>query len=75
MFNLAELYYYVAWNAFPFVMLTVMEIQSVIAGHTKNVRFPSEDDWDQPLENGKEKIFLPAELFKKKGMEIIWTRL
>lgn len=52
-------------------MLTVVEVQSVNAGHKKEVKFPSEDDNKQPLANRKEQIFLPAELFEKKGMKIM----
>lgn len=53
-----------------------MEVQSLNAGHKKEVKFPSEDDKEQPLANRKEQIFLPAELFGKKGMKIMtWPKL
>ncbi|XP_078384523.1 adhesion G protein-coupled receptor L3-like [Oculina patagonica] len=49
----------------------VMEVQSVIAGDTNNVNFPSKDDWEQPLNHSSEKIFLPAGLFKKKETVVV----
>ncbi len=49
-------------------MLTVMEVQSISAGHKEDVTFPSQDDRELPLAYRKDKIILPAELFEKQGV-------
>lgn len=48
-------------------MLTVMEVRRIKADHKEDITFPSENDGELHLANGKERIFLPAELFDKKG--------
>ncbi len=74
--DVLNLYHNVPLNAFIFIMLTVMEVQSVNAGYTENVKFPSEDDSEQAPAYRKERIFLPEELFEKKGMKILkWPKL
>ena len=58
------------------ILLTVMEVQRINAGHKDDVTFPSEDDRRPLLESGKEKIFLKAELFEKKGGKAVkWSKL
>ena len=53
-----------------------MEVQRINAGHKEDVTFPSEDDRRLLLESGKEKIFLKAELFDKKGGKAVkWPKL
>ncbi|XP_078383862.1 adhesion G-protein coupled receptor D1-like isoform X1 [Oculina patagonica] len=49
----------------------VMEVQSISAGHTDDVTFPSEDEWEQPLAYRKDKIILPAELFEKQETVVV----
>ena len=49
-------------------MFTVMEVRSIRGGHKRYVSFPSEDHKEH-FGDGNEKIFLPAELFGKQGME------
>lgn len=49
-------------------MFTVMEVRSIRGGHKRYVSFPSEDHKEH-FGDANEKIFLPAELFGKQGME------
>ena len=49
-------------------MFTVMEVRSIRGGHKRYVSFPSEDHKEH-FGDANEKIFLPAELFGKQGMD------
>lgn len=56
-------------HALTLIILTVIEIQSISAGHKEDITFPFEDDRELLLANRKDKIILPAELFEKQGMK------